>query len=65
MAEITCSVAGWDPNLTSIAASIGKPLPSREACIVSDENKPQDVARGSRGKLWIHGPNVMPNVMKI
>jgi hypothetical protein len=51
MTEITCFVAGWDPNPTSIAASIGKLLPSYEACIMSDEDKPQEVALGSRGKL--------------
>jgi len=59
MTEPTCSVAGWDPNLTSIAASSGKLLPSCESCIRSDEDIPQEVARGSRGKLWIYGPDVM------
>ncbi|KAF2209762.1 hypothetical protein CERZMDRAFT_46602 [Cercospora zeae-maydis SCOH1-5] len=66
MTEVTCTAVSWDPNLQDESrldlSAVGELIPNIEARIVSDAG--HDVPRGSRGELWVRGPNVMKGYWK-
>jgi 4-coumarate--CoA ligase len=68
MTEVTCSLLGWDPNLTSTSFGVGEPNANCEAKIMKitsnedgSESFSEVLQRGPehRGELWCRGPNVM------
>ncbi|KAL2065886.1 hypothetical protein VTL71DRAFT_3556 [Oculimacula yallundae] len=60
MTEATCSMLGWDPRLEAHPSSVGELNPNCSAKIVStDGDDFAEVTPGSRGEIWVQGPNIM------
>lgn len=58
MTEVTCALLSWDPNLRCESASVGELMANCEAKILNEDGT-AEVPRGSRGELYVRGPNVM------
>ncbi|CZT44328.1 related to 4-coumarate--CoA ligase [Rhynchosporium secalis] len=60
MTEATCSILGWDPRLEPHPSSVGELNANCSAKIVSTDSEDfQEVPVGSRGEIWVQGPNIM------
>jgi hypothetical protein len=55
MTEATCSLLGWDPNLTSVSSSVGELNANCHAKIM-DVDRKTEVSVGERGEIWVQAP---------
>jgi 4-coumarate--CoA ligase len=55
MTEATCSLLGWDPNLTSVSSSVGELNANCHAKIMDIDGK-TEVPVGERGEIWVQAP---------
>ena len=55
MTEVTCSMLGWDPNLSVPADSVGELNANCHAKIMDSDGK-AEVPAGERGEIWVQAP---------